>query len=176
MMISSADESEHIARCHALGVYRHLRKPVTQSNLYEALIGALGVTTRRDRGAKVPSAEKSLQILLVEDNAFNQKVAIGLLENRGHAVETTGDGRQALDLIAATDFDLALMDLEMAKMDGIEATRNIRARERSSGQHLPIIGLTGHAIAMKGDRERCLEAGMTAISPNPSARPNSSQR
>ena len=158
MMISSADESEHIARCHALGICRHLRKPVTQSNLYEALIGALGVTTMPDPGAKVPSAAKSLQILLVEDNAFNQKVAIGLLENRGHAVATAGDGRQALDLLAATDFDLALMDLEMPKMDGIEATRNIRARERSSGQHLPIIGLTAHA--MKGDRERCLEAGM----------------
>ena len=158
MMISSADESEHIARCHALGICRHLRKPVTQSNLYEALIGALGVTTMPDPGAKVPSAAKSLQILLVEDNAFNQKVAIGLLENRGHAVATAGDGRQTLDLLAATDFDLALMDLEMPKMDGIEATHNIRARERSSGQHLPIIGLTAHA--MKGDRERCLEAGM----------------
>ena len=158
MIISSADESEHIARCRALGVCRHLRKPVTRSNLYEALIGALGVTTMPDPGAKVPTAEKSLQILLVEDNAFNQKVAIGLLENRGHPVETAGDGRQALDLLAATDFDLALMDLEMAKMDGIEATRNIRARERSSGQHLPIIGLTAHT--MKGDRERFLAAGM----------------
>ena len=158
MMISSADESEHIARCRALGVCRHLRKPVSQSNLYEALIGALGGTAMPDPGAKVPAAAKSLQILLVEDNAFNQQVAIDLLEDRGHAVATAGDGRQALDPLAATDFDLALMDLEMPEMDGIEATRSIRARERASGRHLPIIGLTAHA--MKGDRERCLEAGM----------------
>ena len=108
-----------------------------------------------DPGAKGPSAEKSLQILLVEDNAFNQKVAIGLLENRGHAVATAGDGRQALDLLAATDFDLALMDLEMPKMDGIVATRNIRARERSSGQHLPIARPKRQRLANPKQRPPC---------------------
>jgi PAS domain S-box-containing protein len=100
-----------------------------------------------------------LFLLLAEDNAFNQRVAVGLLEKKGHRVEVVGDGRGAVDLSARHSFDAILMDVQMPEMDGLQATRMIRQREAESGSaRQPIIGLTAHA--MQGDRERCLEAGM----------------
>jgi signal transduction histidine kinase/ActR/RegA family two-component response regulator len=104
---------------------------------------------------------RRLRILLAEDNVVNQRVAAGLLGKRGHTVVIAGNGKEAL---AALDepppgaFDLILMDVQMPEMDGFEATRAIRAKEQSSGAHLPIIAMT--ARAMKGDEERCLAAGM----------------
>jgi signal transduction histidine kinase/CheY-like chemotaxis protein len=99
-----------------------------------------------------------LKILLVEDNAVNQKLARRLLENAGHTVTCAGDGRQALDAWEAAPFDLVLMDIQMPVMDGLEATAELRRREELSGRHTPILAVT--ANAMQGDRERCLEAGM----------------
>ena len=104
-----------------------------------------------------PSGQ-TLSILLVEDNELNQKVARSLLEREGHAVTVADDGRQALEQLARARFDAALMDVQMPVMDGLEATAAIRRQEADTGAHLPIIGLTAHA--MKGDRERCLVAGM----------------
>jgi CheY-like chemotaxis protein len=88
----------------------------------------------------------------------NQKLAIGLLGSRGHRVEVAGNGRAALAAVAARHFDLVLMDIQMPEMDGLEATKMIRARERGAGSRVPIIAMTAHA--MKGDREACLAAGM----------------
>jgi CheY-like chemotaxis protein len=99
-----------------------------------------------------------LRILLAEDNAVNQFLALKLLSKQGHAVETVTSGQAALDAIAASAFDLVLMDVQMPEMDGFEATARIRDRERLTGAHLPIIALT--ANAMVGDKERCMEAGM----------------
>jgi CheY-like chemotaxis protein len=99
-----------------------------------------------------------LRILLVEDNPINQKVAQRLLEKAGHNVTVANNGREALDIIGREKFGLVLMDIQMPEMDGLEATVAIRENERQSGGHLPIVALTAHA--MKGDRERCLEAGM----------------
>ena len=98
----------------------------------------------------------SLHILLAEDNAINQKLAITLLEKQGHTVSTALNGEEALEALARQSFDLILMDVEMPGMDGLEATQAIRQAERD--EHLPIIALTAHA--MKGDRERFLDAGM----------------
>jgi signal transduction histidine kinase/CheY-like chemotaxis protein len=99
-----------------------------------------------------------LRILLAEDNAVNQFLAITLLGKQGHAVEAVTSGHAALEAVARTSFDLVLMDLQMPEMDGFEATERIRELERVSGAHLPIIALT--ANAMVGDRERCIASGM----------------
>jgi CheY-like chemotaxis protein len=110
-----------------------------------------------------PASLSGLSILLVEDGLVNQRVALGLLHRMGHAVELAENGRHALEAWRERKFDLILMDLQMPDMDGIEATRIIRAEEaergvQPTGSHIPIIAMT--AAAMKGDRERCLEAGM----------------
>ena len=101
---------------------------------------------------------KSLRILLVEDNRVNQKIAIRLLEKRGHRATLAANGKEALEALAQASFDLVLMDVHMPDMDGIEATIAIREKEKSTGLHQPVVAMT--ALAMKGDRERCLAAGM----------------
>jgi two-component system, sensor histidine kinase and response regulator len=102
--------------------------------------------------------KKHLKILLVEDNAVNQKLAARLLEKRGHLVELAWNGKEALAALEKQSFDLIFMDVQMPEMDGFQATAAIRQDEKTSGQHLPIVAMTAHA--MEGDRERCLEAGM----------------
>jgi signal transduction histidine kinase/CheY-like chemotaxis protein len=104
------------------------------------------------------AATTPLRILLAEDNIVNQFLAVHLLEKAGHHVQTAVDGRTAVAALEQGHFDLALMDLQMPEMDGFEATALIRERERTTGEHLPIIALT--ANAMVGDEERCLQAGM----------------
>lgn len=101
---------------------------------------------------------RRLCILLAEDNPVSQRLAVGLLEKRGHRVVVTGNGREALAALDKQHFDIILMDVQMPEMDGIEATAAIRAREKSTGGHLPIIALTAHA--MQGDLDCCLAAGM----------------
>src|SRR4051794_24434907 len=108
---------------------------------------------------------RPLQILLVEDNPVNQKVAARLLEKHGHTVVVAWDGKEALRTLAVRDFDLVLMDVQMPEMDGLEATAAIRAGEQGTDRHLPIVALTAHA--MKGDREKCLQAGMDGYVPKP---------
>jgi CheY-like chemotaxis protein len=103
-------------------------------------------------------ASPALSILLAEDNLVNQKVAVRLLEKRGHRVVIAGNGIEALAALDRERFDLFLTDIQMPEMDGLEATAAIRARERQTGARIPIIALTAHA--MRGDRERYLEAGM----------------
>jgi signal transduction histidine kinase/ActR/RegA family two-component response regulator/streptogramin lyase len=103
-------------------------------------------------------AGRSLHILLAEDNPVNQKCAVRLLEKMGHRVQVVSNGSEAVDTSAAASFDLLLTDVQMPEMDGLAATRLIRERERGSDAHLPILGMT--AYAMRGDRERCLDAGM----------------
>jgi CheY-like chemotaxis protein len=100
------------------------------------------------------------RILLVEDNLVNQMVAKRLLEKQGHTITTAPDGKEALYILKNRTFDLVLMDVQMPRMDGFKATETIRKRERAAkgSKHIPIIAMTAHA--MKGDREKCIEAGM----------------
>lgn len=110
----------------------------------------------------IPASEPAylgpLRILLAEDNVINQRLAQKLLESRGHLVTVANDGREALELLEQAVFDLVLMDVQMPHLDGFAATKAIRAAERKTGGHMPIIAMTAHA--MKGDEERCLRAGM----------------
>jgi CheY-like chemotaxis protein len=101
-----------------------------------------------------------LNILLVEDNVVNQRVALRLLQKFGHNVTVAANGREALSTLANQErpFDVVFMDVQMPEMDGLETTREIRRREKPTGDHLPIIALTAHA--MKTDEESCFEAGM----------------
>ncbi len=99
-----------------------------------------------------------LHVLLAEDGLTNQKLAIALLEKNRHSVVVASNGKEAIAALASGQFDVVLMDVEMPEMDGLEATAVIRAKERQTGEHVPIIAMTAHA--MKGDRDRCLEAGM----------------
>ncbi len=106
----------------------------------------------------VEMRDRPLRFLLAEDNAVNQKLVTRLLQKRGHAVVVAGNGREALAALCDASFDVVLMDVQMPEMDGFEATAAIRALERPSGTHIPIIAMTAHAL--KGDEERCLQAGM----------------
>jgi signal transduction histidine kinase/DNA-binding response OmpR family regulator/HPt (histidine-containing phosphotransfer) domain-containing protein len=162
MMISSAARREDAARCHDIGVSHYLSKPVRRAELMEMINEALGLTETRTATApsrrQVQSCSNPLRLLLAEDNPVNQKLAIRLLEKRGHSVRVVGNGREALAEIAETAFDAVLMDVQMPEMDGIEATKALRERERETDRHTPVIAMTAHA--MMGDRQRCLEAGM----------------
>jgi len=99
-----------------------------------------------------------LRILLVEDNQVNQVLAIRVLEKRGHQVVAVGNGMEALDALEKDFWDVVLMDIQMPEMDGFQTTAAIRERELKSGQHIPIIAMTAHAMA--GDRDRCMQGGM----------------
>jgi CheY-like chemotaxis protein/HPt (histidine-containing phosphotransfer) domain-containing protein len=110
-------------------------------------------------------SKKGLRILLAEDNPVNQKLALKLLEKQGHRVQVAATGKEALAALERERFDLVVMDVQMPEMDGLEATRAIRERERVTGDHVPVIAMTAHA--MSGDRDRCLEAGMDAYVAKP---------
>jgi CheY-like chemotaxis protein len=162
MMLSSTDREQAVARCRNLGLAAYLTKPITQSDLLDSLVKVLRISFEREleeapRPATLPSI-RPLRILLAEDNAVNQVLAMRLLEKHGHTVVAAGNGKEALALLEAEPFDLIFMDVQMPEMGGFEATGIIRAKEKETGQHIPIIAMTAHA--MKGDRERCLAAGM----------------
>ncbi len=166
MLMTSEASDEDSQRARQLGVVRCISKPVKQSVLLESITVALendsGIrkSTRSDATMDVRTTSPA-NVLLVEDGLVNQKVAIALLEKRGHSVFVANNGREAVDVLFAPDaakFDVVLMDVQMPVMDGLEATREIRSREKNDGGHMPILAMTASAI--KGDREMCLEAGM----------------
>jgi PAS domain S-box-containing protein len=109
-------------------------------------------------GAHLRPPAKRLCILLAEDNAINRALAVAILEKRGHTLVLAEDGRQAVEAARREVFDLILMDVQMPRMDGFEATHLIRQSEEASGRHTLIAAMTARAMA--GDRERCLAAGM----------------
>jgi PAS domain S-box-containing protein len=164
ILLTSAGRPGDGARCRKLGLAGFLTKPVKQSDLLDTMtaVAAGEAPSAGDvpSGAAMRQAPgRSLRVLVAEDNAVNQQVAKRILEKRGHAVVVVGDGREAVSATGGGDvFDVVLMDVQMPEMDGLDATRAIRAREGASGSRLPIVAMTAHA--MEGDRERCLDAGM----------------
>jgi PAS domain S-box-containing protein len=163
VLLTSSDRPEDATRCQQLRVAQRLMKPIKQSELFDAIAEALGLSPPEPGAAAeaVPSSvptTRPLSVLLAEDSLVNQRLAVALLEKHGHRVTLAGSGREALAQIDKRVFDLVLMDVQMPEMDGLEATRRIREQETASGRRLPIIAMTAHAL--KGDRERCLDAGM----------------
>lgn len=165
MMLTSVGERGDRMRCRELGVKAFLAKPIKQSALRQAILSTMSSAVDQKAPASrmphqpLPVTRSGLRILLAEDNAVNQLLAKRLLEKMGHTVVMAGNGFEALKAIVEMGpFSAALMDVQMPGMDGFEATRAIREAERISGNHLPIIALTAHA--MKEDEDRCLAAGM----------------
>jgi len=161
MMLSSAMPSGAAARCDALGVASYLMKPVSQSELLDAILIAIGNTNIASEPLEEPfivKSQTSLRILLAEDNVINRALATGILEKCGHTLVYAATGREAVEAVERDAFDVILMDVQMPEMDGLEATRKIREMEKGSEWHTPIIAMTAHA--MTGDRERCLASGM----------------
>jgi signal transduction histidine kinase/DNA-binding response OmpR family regulator len=187
LLTSSASTGDQ-ERCKELHVIARLLKPVKQSLLLDTIMRVFagespekqisssvpkthplppvlggegrgeGQSVGRPNFAKPQATSKGLRILLAEDNAVNVKFALKVLEKEGHQVTVASNGRQAVDHRSSDSFDLILMDIQMPEMDGMDATREIRRLERTSGVHMPIIAMT--ANAMTGDREMCLNAGM----------------
>jgi two-component system, sensor histidine kinase and response regulator len=170
LMLSSGDQRDMELRCRQVGVSIYLQKPITRTELWEAMIAALsrpkgqeeqticcGMENNPPQNAETPSRRR-LRILLAEDNAVNRRLVVRLLEKHGHIMLVASTGREALSILEQQPIDVVLMDVQMPEMDGLEATAAIREQERRRGGHLPIIALTAHA--MKGDQDRCLAAGM----------------
>jgi CheY-like chemotaxis protein/HPt (histidine-containing phosphotransfer) domain-containing protein len=163
MLLTSDVMSGDLARCRALGVARHLVKPFTPSELLNAVLLALGQsieTAGPPVAAPREPSTKRLHVLVAEDNPVNQRVIVRLLEKMGHIPIVAYNGQEAVEVYESRPFDAVLMDVQMPVMDGLAATKAIRESEaRNPGRRrLPIMALT--AYAMRGDRERCLAAGM----------------
>jgi hypothetical protein len=137
-----------------------LAKPFTTLDFQRVLARTLGLETMVSTEMTDPQgqyfASAHMRVLLVEDHVINQKLATVLIERDGHTVQVANNGQEALDLLAEQPFDLVLMDMMMPVMDGIEATKRLRASEQ--GIRMPVVAMTANAMPI--DRERCLKAGM----------------
>jgi len=149
-----------------LGKVAYMTKPVKQSLFIENIIGVLGIASKTEQKKmkeeqenhldKLKKINKGINILLAEDNLINQRVAIAFIKKTGFKIDIASNGQEALLATRNKKYDLILMDVQMPKMDGLEAT--IEIRKENSSKDLPIIAMT--ANAMKGDKEKCLAAGM----------------
>jgi CheY-like chemotaxis protein len=163
LMLSAHDRPAHGARCQEVAAVC-LDKPISQSNLFNALSQAAGLSGLSPQAAgpspdsRRQAAQRPLRILLAEDNPVNQKVALYIVHQYGHGVTVANNGREAIQHVQNEDFDLVLMDVQMPTMDGFQATAAIRQLPDPTKARVPIVAMTAHA--MKGDRERCLAAGM----------------
>ena len=164
MMLTSAGRRGVQASDRELRITGYVTKPIRTDDLLAMMVRSLGAELRRDEPPARPDPatisqvrRHALRFLLAEDNVINQRLMLRLLDKVGHAVTVVRNGRAALDAIASGSYDMVLMDIQMPEMDGFEVATVIRERERATGKHLPLVALTAHA--MRGDRERCLQAG-----------------
>jgi two-component system, sensor histidine kinase and response regulator len=154
------------SECTTLNISEFLYKPIKQSELFEALTKTIGANTFLPIVSKPESvAMPPLNILLAEDGLANQKLAVGLLKRWGHQVTIAENGLQAVQNWAKGGFDVILMDVQMPTMDGLQACQEIRCKEAGTGDRIPIIAVTAHA--MSGDRDKCMNAGMDAYVTKP---------
>jgi PAS domain S-box-containing protein len=170
VMLTSVGGRGESAELQQIGFAAYLAKPVKMSQLYDCLVTVLGETSadpspgRRDRQIITrhtlrEERKRRIRILVAEDNTVNQKVALRILEKLGYRADAVGNGKEALAALETIPYDLVLMDVQMPEMNGFEATRAIRDPESGVLRNdIPIIAMTAHAL--KGDREKCLRAGM----------------
>jgi PAS domain S-box-containing protein len=162
MMLTSEGQRGHAARCRELGIAGYLVKPISQSELLDSIMTALGepqhVRATPITRHSLRETRRKMNLLLAEDNKVNQTLAIRLLEKLGHTVTLANNGLEAVQHWQSGSFDAILMDVDMPELNGYDATRQIRELEKLSGQHIPIIAMTAHA--MQGAREECLSHGM----------------
>ena len=160
VMLSSAGLKGDAQRSHDIGFMAYLSKPYTRDELLQVLLRVIGSPPSRSAELVtrhvLNDEQVSLDILLVEDNVVNQKLATALLTRWGHRVSVAENGQLALDALAQRQFDLVFMDMMMPVMDGMEATQRFRATEQ--GRRTRIVAMT--ANAMQGDRDRCIAVGM----------------
>jgi PAS domain S-box-containing protein len=171
ILLSSDEEKGDRDRAKAVGISNVLLKPIRRSKLYDSMVIALTKIKKKsepkEKKSKVDSRLQgiSLKVLIAEDNLINQKLSKRLLEKQGWQVTVANNGKEAVELVEKLGFDLVLMDIQMPEMDGLEATRLIREREKETGKHIPIIALTAHAF--DEDRRKCLEVGMDDYTSKP---------
>jgi two-component system, sensor histidine kinase and response regulator len=168
ILLSSGDRPGDPARSRDLRIDARLLKPVQQSELLETIYKVMNRTNGDTAMAVAEVAleparisvpiSAQLNILVAEDNEFIAQLMERLVLGRGHRLRLVTNGREALALAEAETFDLLLLDVHMPEMDGFQVIRALRAREKETGRHLPVIALT--ARSRKEDRERCLAAGM----------------
>lgn len=156
--------STHRLDSQIMKIKATVTKPVRPSDLLNAVMVALDLIEPEPEAAEATTEKTGkqdispLRILVAEDTPFNQKFITRLLNRWGHTSIIAENGIEALKILSEESFDIVFMDVQMPEMDGFEATLKIREREKKTGDHIPIIAMTAHA--MKGDRERCIEAGM----------------
>ncbi len=160
MMLTSIGQMEDSARCRSLGIAEYLVKPIEQSELIRSMLRALSRKSAAAtmKVADIPTGRRQYRVLLVEDNPVNQRLALKMLQKQGHEIELANNGVEALAIMEKKQFDIIFMDVQMPVMNGFQAVEAIRKLEAAGRPRTNIIALTAHA--MKGDRERCLEAGM----------------
>jgi CheY-like chemotaxis protein len=164
VMMTSLDRQEDAATMRAAGLDAYLTKPVRHAQLFDSLSKVVAMDTGRSHShpasaspAKAAAPANAMRILIAEDNVVNQKVAVNQIKKLGCQPDVVSNGQAALDALAATDYDLVLMDCQMPELDGYEATKRLRVKEGDT-RHTIIVAMTAHAI--EGDREKCLAAGM----------------
>jgi len=171
VMLTSIDHPGDAQFLERLGIVGHLMKPFLQAELLAVVREVLGApheSQQRPPADQIPDLGPQLQrlsVLLAEDNLVNQQLAVRLLEKRGCTVRVANNGREALAFLAREPFDIVLMDVQMPEMGGFEAVAAIRDGEKLTGEHIPVVALTAHAL--NEDRERCLAAGMDAYVSKP---------
>jgi len=172
ILLTPLDRSTDAGGWRRLGFAGHVAKPVKQGELGKCLASVLGYGPAPVGQAAAAQKSRSregreqIRLLVVEDNNVNQAVALGILENLGYRADVVGDGHSALTGLTGKDYDVVLMDCQLPRMDGYEATRQIRRRDSAVRNHdIPIIATTAHALA--GDREKCLAAGMNGYVAKP---------
>ena len=171
VMLTSLGARGDVKRFEEIGFSGYLTKPVRVQDLFGVLSIALGepvgasrsarpIATRHSTREALPSFKNSkARILMAEDNATNQQVALGILKNLGLHADAVANGREAVDALKTIPYDIVLMDVQMPEMDGYEAARAIRDPQTGvTNPSVPIVAMT--ANAMQGDRSKCLEAGM----------------
>ena len=171
VLLASVGQRDHGEETRRAGIEAYLTKPVRQSELYDALATAMGITKERDAEEEplithvLGEKRTGARLLLAEDNSINQAVAARSLEKLGYQVDVAGNGREALEALARGRYAAVLMDVQMPEVDGYQATAEIRRREGAGAPHTPVIAMTANALA--GDREKALAAGMDDYLPKP---------